>query len=76
MTTKKTEDASASQTTETTAKTDAKPYFATRRFKDAGTERTFQAGDELKDVEPGSIANYARAGLASTEKPSAPEQAA
>lgn len=47
----------------------AKTYYATRDFNDAGTERSFAAGGELKDVDDGALANYEAAGLATTEKP-------
>ena len=57
------------------AKTETKPHFAQRDFKDAGTTRFFERGAELKDVDAGEIANYVRAGLASTEKPKSPAEA-
>lgn len=57
------------------AKTDKKPHFATRNFKDAGTTRFFERGDEITEVTDGEIVNYAAAGLASTEKPKSPAEA-
>lgn len=57
------------------AKTEPKPHFATRDFKDAGTTRFFERGAELKDVSPGELGNYLAAGLASTEKPKSPAEA-
>ena len=50
-----------------TAKTDAKPFYATRDFRDAGTGRRFEGGKPI-DAEPGEIANYEAAGLASDKK--------
>lgn len=46
-----------------------KKYFAVRDFKDAGTERAFAAGDEIKDVDAGGIGNYLAAGLITDEAP-------
>lgn len=46
-----------------------KKHYATRDFKDAGTERAFEKGAELTDVEAGALANYVAAGLATTDKP-------
>lgn len=47
-------------------------HYATRNFRDAGTEREFEQGKPFPDdVSDGSIVNYAAAGLATTEKPSA-----
>lgn len=57
------------------AKTDKKPHFATRDFKDAGTTRFFERAGEITDVTDGEMANYAAAGLASTEKPKSPAEA-
>lgn len=58
------------------AKTDTKKaFYATRDFKDAGTTRFFERGGEITDAEDGEIANYAAAGLASTEKPKSPAEA-
>lgn len=48
-------------------------FYATRFFKDAGTERTFEFGAELTDLDEGTLRNYAAAGVASTEKPKAEE---
>jgi hypothetical protein len=56
-------------------KTDSKTYYATRDFKDAGTTRFFERAAEIKDVTAGEMANYAFAGLASTEKPKTPAEA-
>lgn len=50
------------------AKTDTKPFYAQRDFADAGTTRRFERGTTI-DAEPGEIANYVAAGLASHEKP-------
>ncbi len=52
----------------TTAK--ATTYYATRDFKDAGTERAFTGGKPLENIDEDTARNYAAAGLASTEKPS------
>lgn len=57
------------------AKTDKKPHYATRDFKDAGTTRFFERGSEITDATDGEITNYAAAGLASTEKPKPPAEA-
>jgi hypothetical protein len=38
--------------------------FATRDFNDAGTGRSFKAGEELTDLTAGALANYEHAGLA------------
>lgn len=57
------------------AKTEKKPHFATRDFKDAGTTRFFERSAEITDVTDGEIGNYAAAGLASTEKPKSPAEA-
>lgn len=57
------------------AKTEAKPHYAQRNFKDAGTTRFFERGAELKDIPAGELGNYVRAGLASTEKPKSPAEA-
>lgn len=59
----------------TTAKSDAKPYYATRDFKDAGTTRFFERGTEITDASDGEIGNYAAAGLVSTDKPTSPAEA-
>jgi hypothetical protein len=56
-------------------KTPAKPHYATRDFKDAGTTRFFPRGNEITDATDGEIANYVAAGLASTEKPKSPAEA-
>lgn len=48
-------------------------YYATRDFKDAGTEREFTGGKEMPaDVTDGQMANYAHAKLVTTDKPKAP----
>jgi hypothetical protein len=52
-----------------------KPYYATRFFKDAGTTRFFNRGDELTDVSEGELGNYVASGLASTEPPKSPAEA-
>lgn len=44
--------------------------FATRDFNDAGTGRSFNAGDELTGLSAGELANYEHAGLAG-DKPDA-----
>lgn len=51
-------------------------YYATRDFTDAGTERSFEKGKPLEDVDEGTARNYAAAGLASTEKPTPEKPAA
>lgn len=73
MTTRKTKDADSVQTNDAPAASAEKatPHYATRVFTDAGTERRFEQDDELTGIEPGVVANYAAAGLATTEKPSA-----
>lgn len=61
----------------TTKATDTETtYYATRNFKDAGTERSFEAHKEIKDVDADTMRNYVAAGAASTEKPKPPEKAA
>lgn len=50
-----------------------KTLYATRDFKDAGTEKAFKLGDDVTD-EPGAE-NYAAAGLASEEKPKSSDPA-
>ena len=57
------------------AKAEAKPHYATRDFKDAGTTRYFERGTELTDVSAGELVNYRAAGLASLEKPMSPAEA-
>ena len=57
------------------AKTEGKPHYATRDFKDAGTTRYFERGAELTDVSTGELVNYRAAGLASLEKPKSPAEA-
>lgn len=49
-----------------------KTMYATRDFRDAGSERAFAAGEPIRDVSDGEMANYAAAGLASPDKPKAP----
>lgn len=62
-------------------KSEAKPeekggaHYATRDFKDTGTTRFFNRGDELTDVAAGELGNYVAAGLASTDKPVSPAEA-
>ncbi|MEG3084824.1 hypothetical protein U1707_14315 [Sphingomonas sp. PB2P12] len=57
-------------------KTDTKkPFYATRDFKDAGTTRFFERGNEIIDATDGEIVNYVAGGLASTEKPASPAEA-
>lgn len=48
--------------------------YATRNFTDAGTGRSFKAGQELTGLKIGELANYEHAGLAGDEprKPEAP----
>lgn len=48
-----------------------KKYYATRDFNDAGSQRSFEAGEELADVKDGQLKNYEFSGLASTQKPGA-----
>ncbi|MEH3046506.1 hypothetical protein [Sphingomonas adhaesiva] len=43
--------------------------YATRDFRDAGTERAFTRGEAITDVPPGAMANYTAAGLVSRERP-------
>ena len=57
------------------AKTTPK-YYATRDFKDAGTERQFTAGAEVNEIEDGALANYVAARLVTTERPKADDVAA
>lgn len=52
----------------TTKATTSTKYYATKNFADAGTEKAFKRGDELK-IDEGTALNYEAAGLASTEKP-------
>jgi hypothetical protein len=61
--------------TTTDASAAATPHFATRDFKDAGTTRFFARGAEITDAQPGEIANYVAAGLASTDRPQSPAEA-
>ncbi len=56
-------------TTTTKKATDTTTYYATRDFKDAGTERSFEGGKALEDIDEATARNYEAAGLASTEKP-------
>ena len=49
-----------------------KTMYATRDFRDAGSERAFAAGEPIRDVSDGAMANYAAAGLATSDKPKAP----
>lgn len=55
--------------TEKTTTAKATTYYATRGFKDAGTERTFVGGKPLENIDEDTARNYAAAGLASTDKP-------
>lgn len=48
----------------------AKPFYATRQFKDAGTGKSFGFAAKI-DATDGEIGNYEAAGLASTDKPKA-----
>lgn len=48
----------------------AKTYYATRGFKDSGTEKRFAAGKPVDGTE-GELANYEKAGLVTTDKPAA-----
>ncbi|MGW8190159.1 hypothetical protein [Sphingomonas hankookensis] len=50
--------------------TDARKFYATKDFTDAGTERSFEYGKEV-DVDEGTALNYEAAGLVSTQKPAA-----
>lgn len=59
----------------TKAETKKPTYYATRFFKDAGTERSFEFGDELNDLDDGTLRNYVAAGVASTEYPKVAEAA-
>lgn len=49
--------------------TDARTYYATKDFIDAGTEALFERGKPM-EIDEGTAANYRAAGLASTDKPS------
>lgn len=60
----------------TTKANDTPTYYATRDFTDAGTERSFEKGKSLENVDEATALNYAAAGAASTEKPEASEPAA
>lgn len=58
----------------------SKPLYATRAFKDAGTEREFAAGEQITGVDAGTLRNYRAGGLASpqdseAEKPAVSEAA-
>ena len=46
--------------------------FATRDFNDAGTGKSFKAGQELAGVSDGELVNYEHAGLAGDKPESAP----
>lgn len=46
--------------------------FATRDFNDAGTKRSFKAGQELTDLSAGELHNYEVAGLAGEKPETAP----
>ncbi|MGT2514799.1 hypothetical protein ACVOMT_11680 [Sphingomonas panni] len=59
----------------TTKATAATTYYATKAFKDAGTERSFAFGKPV-DVDEATALNYEAAGLVSTEKPEAEQPAA
>lgn len=59
-----------------TKATETLTYYATRDFTDAGTERSFEKGKPLENVDEATARNYAAAGAASTEKPAADEPAA
>ena len=50
-------------------------HHATRDFSDAGTGRSFKAG-EIVDADEGVLANYIAAGLASDKAPEAAKPAA
>ena len=56
------------------AKNDTRPHYATRDFTDAGTTRRFERGAVI-EAEPGELANYLAAGIASHEKPKPPAEA-
>jgi hypothetical protein len=45
--------------------------YATRDFSDAGTGRSFKAGDDLSDLTAGELFNYEHAGLAGDKPESA-----
>lgn len=57
----------------------SKPMYATRAFKDAGTEREFAAGEQITGVDAGTMRNYRAGGLAGPQDADAeapePEQA-
>ena len=44
-------------------------HFAIRDFNDAGTGRSFKAGEEIKDVPAGPLGNYEAAGLVADAAP-------
>ncbi|TCP36549.1 hypothetical protein [Sphingomonas sp. BK235] len=53
----------------------SKKHYATRDFRDAGTERHFAAGEHV-DVSASVLTNYRAAGLVSTDGPQDAEPAA
>lgn len=55
----------------TTKTIETPTYYATRDFTDAGTERSFEKGKPLENIDEATARNYAAAGAASTEKPDA-----
>lgn len=71
MSTKPDTAAPAASTTPEKAAQAEDQYFATKDFRDAGTERSFEKDQPLVDVDAGTLANYKAAGLASKEKSSA-----
>lgn len=52
-----------------------KTMYATRTFKDAGTERHFERGKPIEGATDGELANYVAAGLASDDQPKAEKPA-
>lgn len=45
-----------------------KSLYATRDFRDAGTEKSFEGG-KVVEATPGELANYEAAGLVSEHRP-------
>lgn len=54
----------------------SKTPLAIRDFKDAGTERSFKAGEPVTDVEDGELENYRAAGLVTDSTTDAGETSA
>lgn len=65
----------AKKTDEAPAAAEGKAHYAVRKFKDAGSKRSFAKGAKLENLTEGELANYVEAGLATTEQPKADEAA-